>query len=496
MNLPIPVYIFLLLLNGAAYGQSIQAARATDRSNIVFIAIDDLRPELGCYGNTFIKTPNIDSLGAHGRVFLKHYVNVPTCGPSRYCLLTGTYPRGKEFLRNEIFETTTAINNDTRYPESLIELFRREGYYTAGMGKISHAADGKIYGYNEVPSGKPELPHSWDEFVFNAGQWKTGWGAFFGYADGDNRNNLKGNVRPYEAANVEDEGYPDGLTANLAVQTLQKLKKTNKPFFLAVGFFKPHLPFNAPKRYWDLYDEDLLPVADNQAVPLNVSLESLTNSEEFRKYKLGEEKPTLQNRVSDAYARKLRHAYFAAVSYSDAQVGKIMRALKALELDKNTIVVIWGDNGWHLGDEMVWGKHTLSEYSLHTPLIIAYPGIPFPGKASKAVVQSVDIYPTLLQLANLHKQTSLDGLSLCTQLTDPFLPDTSVAYGYFKNGITLRTDRYRLTKYYRPGHQQVELYDYNIDPFETKNIAEEQPFIVDSLMPLLQKGNTGLYQQP
>ncbi len=208
-----------------------------------------------------------------------------------------------------------------------------------------------------------ELPNSWNEMLFEPGKWGTGWNAFFGYADGTNRNELKGETKPYEGADVNDESYPDGLTANLAIKKLKELAVKDQPFFLGVGFFKPHLPFNAPKKYWDLYDESKIPLTPSPDIPNNVNPASLHASGEFNGYKLGEEKAALSKPLSDAYARKLKHAYYAGVSYIDAQVGKVFNELKQLGLDKNTIIVVWGDHGWHLGDDRVWGKHTIAEWS-------------------------------------------------------------------------------------------------------------------------------------
>lgn len=487
-------YLSYVLLQSASCGKPPAKSAGPVRPNILFIAVDDLRPELGCYGNSYIHSPNIDKLASRGRLFLNHYVNVPTCGASRYSMLTGRYPQNQASLQNNIFEKTTAGKEKGAEPESMIELFRRNGYYTVGIGKISHAVDGRVYGYNDAVSNKWELPNSWDQFLFNAGKWETGWNAFFGFSNGESRTSLGGNVKPYESANVEDNGLPDGLTAELATHQLDSLKKIKQPFLLAVGFFKPHLPFTAPKKYWDLYNEDGIELSPAKNIPAGMHAASLHNNAEFNQYKKGEEKPTLNNPVSDAYARKLRHAYYAAVSYVDAQIGKVLDHLKATGLDKNTIIVLWGDHGWHLGDQRVWGKHTLSEYSLRSPLIISYPGIQKPGECSKAIVESVDIYPTLLSLAGCTAMTKLDGRTLAPLLNDPVARSNQMAFGYFNKGITLRTERYRITKYYRKEQPTIELYDHQLDPFETKNIAKQNPVITDSLFLWLRQGDTGLYK--
>jgi iduronate 2-sulfatase len=339
------------------------------------------------------------------------------------------------------------------------------------------------------------LPYSWDEMLFNPGKWGTGWNAFFGYANGNNRNNLDNEVKPYEEADVNDEGYPDGLSADLAIKKLQELGRKDQPFFLAVGFFKPHLPFNSPKKYWDMYDESKISLTPSPGIPKNVNKASLNESDEFNQYKLGDEKASLAAPVSEAYARKLRHAYFAAVSYSDAQVGKVLTELKQSGLDKNTIVILWSDHGWHLGDDMVWGKHTLFDWALRSVLIMKAPGMK-EGLTCSKVISAGDIYPTLMELCGVKMPHKTDGKSFVLLLKKPQSSDwENVAYSYFNDGITMRTDRYRLTKYFRKNEPVIELYDHKNDQYETDNIAADHPDIVKKLMKIWEKGNTGVYNK-
>ncbi len=462
--------------------------------NILFIAIDDLRNELGVYGST-VKSPNLDALANEGSLFTNHYVQVPTCGASRYALMTGQRPSKIVHLKNNAIEFEISTQPETEIPESFIHQLRRNGYHTVGIGKITHSADGLLYGYEEGVSVKRELPHSWDELLFDSGKWKTGWNAFFAYANGENRQSLKKQVKPYEIGEVDDQGYPDGLTANLAVSKLKELKNKKQPFFMGVGFFKPHLPFNAPKKYWDLYQRDSIPLSANPRIPENINLKSLQASGEFNQYALGEEKASLSASVSDDYARKLRHGYFASISYIDAQVGKLLQELKTQGLDENTIVVVWGDHGWHLGDQLVWGKHTLFENALKSTLIVNYPELENQNKRVQNMVESVDIYPTLMELCGISFQHKIDGESFAPILNSNSSRDNSnqVAYSYFKNGISMRTKKYRLTKYFRGEQPDVELYDHSVDPNESKNIAKENPELLAQLLPLLEKGNTGLY---
>lgn len=464
------------------------------KPNVLFICVDDLRDETGAYGNDVIQTPNMDQLAAEGALFYRHYTTVPTCGASRNTLLTGMWPRTRGDADNGASMQRISGKPETESPETFIHHMKRNGYYTVGIGKISHSVDGYLYGYNDPVSDELELPHSWDEMLFDSGKWGTGWNAFFGYADGSNRQSRKRQVKPYEKGDVDDEGYPDGLTAKLAIKKMNQLADRDEPFFLAVGFFKPHLPFTSPKKYWDLYKEEDIPLAPNPYIPENVNKASLHNSGEFNGYRLGDEKASLEGPVSDEYARKLKHAYYACVSYTDAQIGKLMDELDRLGIADNTIVVVWGDHGWHLGEQLVWGKHTIFENALKSTLIMKVPG--YKGIVTEKIVSTADIYPTMLDLCSIEMPHETNGRSMVPLLENPEDPDwENTAYGYFRNGISLRTERYRLTKYFREEQPVIELYDHVKDPNETKNIAAESQEIVNSVMPLWEKGNTGLYQK-
>jgi len=226
----------------------------------------------------------------------------------------------------------------------------------------------------------------------------------------------------------------------------------------------------------------------------NVNLASLHNSGEFNGYKLGEEKPSINHPVTDEYARKIRHAYFASISYIDAQVGKLLDELEKEGLAENTIIVIWGDHGWHLGDQRMWGKHTIFERALKSAFIIKAPNNISSGKTVDKVVRTIDMYPTLMELCGVKTPFETDGKSLVSIMKKPDLQHwENASYGYFRNGISLRTNRYRLTRYFRKQEPVIELYDHQTDPYESRNIALENPEIVEQLMPLLEKGNTGLY---
>lgn len=462
--------------------------------NVLFIFIDDLRPELGCYGNSWVKSPNLDKLASEGFLFKKHYAQVPTSGASRCCLLTGMYPRTRESLSNEAIRISISGLPETSHPETFIHLLRKNGYYTVGLGKISHYADGLLYGYEDPVGTKRELPYSWDRLLFDPGKWGTGWNAFFGYSDGTNRQSLKGNAKPYEKGYLGDEGYPDGLTANLAIKELRDLAEKKQPFFLGVGFFKPHLPFTSPAKYWDQIQESDIPLTDSPGLPENVNTASLHQSNEFNGYKAGDEKASLDRPLNDDYARKIKHAYEACVGYVDTQVGKVLDELEQLGLDENTIIIVWGDHGWHLGDHRVWGKHTIFEESLRSTLIIKVPAAKTSHRTIENIVSSIDIYPTLMELCGVEMPFKTDGDSFARLLLKGKQKNReNISYGYYRNGVTIRNERYRLTKYFRKEEPLIELYDHYTDPGENKNIASERPDLVKELMPLLEKANNGIY---
>lgn len=478
----------LLILPIVANAQ--QDKKAQVHPNVLFICIDDLRQELGCYGS-IVKTPNLDKLASEGSLFFHHYVQVPTSGASRASMLTGRLPGKEQDLSNEACKINLSDREECEHPETMFHHLRRNGYYTVGIGKISHYADGYLYGYTRSKSTRLELPYSWDEMLFDAGKWGTGWNAFFGYADGSNRQSREKQVPPYECADVPDEGYPDGLTANLAIKKLRELSGRKTSFCLAVGFFKPHLPFTAPKKYWDLYDESAIPLSPVPQIPEECHRFALHDSGEFNGYLRGDEKVSLDKEASDTYARKLRHAYFACVSYVDAQVGKILNELEQLGKADNTIVVVWGDHGWHLGDQRVWGKHTLMEVSLRSALILKAPNARKAVKNSR-IVSSIDIYPTLTELCNISTPEGLDGRSFAKLLNTPEERLwQEAAYSYFNNGISVRVPRYRFTRYWHEMRYISELYDYRIDKLERKNIfATERKSIVNKLMDIWEKGCT------
>lgn len=480
----------------ALLGATETSAEEAKQPNVLFICIDDLRTELGCYGSV-VKSPNLDKLASTGSLFTNHYVQVPTSGASRASMLSGLLPDTKADLSNFACRDNFTGKTEEETPITLFHALRKGGYYTVGIGKIGHSECGlKEKGAKETYDSPYEQPHSWDEVLFNHGKWGSGVDSFFGYADGSSRGSMNFQVKPYECGDVDDTGYVDGLTAELALDKLEELSKMDgeRPFCLTVGFFKPHLPFNSPKKYWDLYNEQDIEISEYD-IPEGVNSAGLHPSGEFNNYKKGDEKPSLEGHVSEEYAKKLRHAYYACVSYTDSQVGKLLDKLKELGLEDNTIVVVWGDHGWNLGDMRVWGKHTIFEPSLRSTLIIRDPNAK-KGVKNNRIVSSVDLYPTIMDLCNVNYTTKLDGKSFKTLLTKPKDKNwEECAYSYFNSGITLRTPKYRYTKYFRGAEPTLELFKYKGSGFETKNIASENEDIIKELSPILEMGNKGIYSK-
>ena len=469
-------------------GLASASAADTNRFNVLFIAVDDLRPELGCYGVDHVQSPNIDRLAAQGTVFSRHYVQVPTCGASRYAMLTGRSP-----AKSGVVSSNEALYNGPAalVPEalagaqSLPEQFRRSGYRTVCIGKVSHTADGRVFSYKGTGDGRPELPNAWDDLPTPFGPWQRGWGAFFAYCGGRHREDGQGHRDLMEFTAERDEDLPDGLMAEQAVGQLQSLQKSGQRFFLGLGFFKPHLPFVATKGDWEAMEKVAVPPAPHQEKP---SSDYWHKSNEFYGYKSPFAKARLLSAADQLQARR---AYLACVRYTDRQVGKVLDALDKLGLAESTIVVLWGDHGWHLGDSQIWGKHAPFERSVRSPLIIRAPGVSRTAKSCDALVETTDIYPTLMDLCQpgfTRTQHPLDGLSLRPLLdgSSPSIRETAVSY--WEKVVTVRTDTHRLIAT-RGGDawSKQELYDMRLTPDPVENLAAKQPELVKSLTALLEK---------
>ncbi len=433
--------------------------------NVLLICVDDLRPELKSYGVDYIKSPNIDQLARSGVLFQNHYANSPSCGPSRYTLLTGLYGNP---TNNAIFKRAESIATGANVPPSMPEWFRQAGYTTVSIGKVSHHPGG-WGGEDWDDQSNVEMPNAWDRQLMPVGSWRHPRGAMHGLANGEIRENPS-KMDVFQTKEGPDEIYPDGLIAEEAVSQIKLLSQDgSNPFFMAVGIIKPHLPFGAPKSYYDLYEGVELPAVRNPEKP---SWESTWfPSGEFMRYNNWGKDPN----EDSLFALEVRRHYAACVSYADAQVGKVLAELKKSGLDNNTIVVLWGDHGWNLGEHAIWGKHNLFEEALRSPLIIAGPGIN--QSTSSWIVESVDIFPTLCDLTGLSIPEFSHGESLVPVLQGSITP-SQIAFSYSPNAATLRTATHRFTQH---ESGDVELFDHTSTEKEGRNIAEDNPQLVDLL---------------
>ncbi|WP_199773853.1 sulfatase [Stieleria maiorica] len=429
----------------------------TKPPNVLLICIDDLKPTIGCYGDPVAVTPNIDDLAARGVRFDRAYCNQAVCAPSRNALMTGLRPP-----TIGVYDLPTHFRDAAPDVVTFSQHFKRNGYLAEGLGKIYHTGHGNR---DDVDS-------------WSTRSWRPKASAYVLEKNLAMRKpDAKGKVRgpATESAEVPDDTYADGLIAEEAVRRLETYtKRTDQPFFLAVGFLKPHLPFVAPKRYWDLYDESKLPMPTVNTAPRDAPSYAGTSFGELRNYS---DMPAT-GEINEATTRHLIHGYYAATSYTDAQIGKLLGALDRLQLADKTIVALWGDHGWHLGDHGMWCKHTNYEQAARIPIIVAAPQ-GGRGVASEALIETVDLYPTVTELAGLPMPVGLDGQSFAGVVADPNTPARNfVTHVYPRGGRlgrAIRTERYRMVEWKKPGDArdtaEIELYDYQTDPLETKNLA-------------------------
>ena len=420
------------------------SAIAQKKPNVLFIAIDDLRPELSCYASPQVKTPHIDKLAASAMIFNRAYCQVAVCGASRASLLTGILPTATRFTSYK-----TRADEDVPGAPTLPETFKEAGYVTISNGKIfHHRLDTNERSWTE-PAWRPEGGHAKS---FDPETTK--------------RLSARKRGRIFESPDVPDDAYPDGQIAEKTIKDLQRLAKSDKPFFLACGFVRPHMPFYAPKKYWDLYERDKIQIADNRYRPTNAPA-ALRGSGEFRSYHLADYKEG-----TEAFHRMMRHGYMASVSYVDQLVGNVLAELERLDLADDTIVILWGDHGWHLGEHDFWGKHNTMHLATRVPLIIRVPGKK-PAKTD-ALVETSDLFPTLCGLADLQTPRTVQGRSF-TKLFDT--PDESfrdVIYNRFGPGDAVITKRYTYTRYRNDRGQM--LYDLKTDPDENENVADRPEY--------------------
>ncbi len=422
---------------------------AAERPNVLFIAVDDLRPELACYGKQHIHSPNIDRLAASGVLFERAYCMVPTCGASRASMMTGIRP-----ARNRFVNYLAWAEKDAPGKATINTQFRKNGYHTLSLGKIFHHPEDNSEGWSE-PAWRPK-GISWYQKPKNIELHEK-----------RQKQGKRKRGPAWESADVPDNAYADGVLAEHAIANLKRLKDKDEPFFLAVGFFKPHLPFIAPQKYWDLYDHEKIQLPDNYHVPKDAPKESIHTSGELRAYAgIPPRGPVFQEA-----ARNLIHGYYACVSYTDALIGTLLDSLDQLELSDNTIVVLWGDHGWNLGEHTLWCKHSCYETSMQIPLIVKAPGIEG-GQRRSSLIESIDLYPSLCELAGVPLPKHLQGRSFATLMKEPDAEWKSTAVGRFQNGDTIRTDAFRFTEYTNAKGKLISrmLYDHDADPNENVNI--------------------------
>ena len=465
-------------------------APAADRRppNILLICVDDLKPALGCYGDKLAKSPNIDRLAARGLQFELAYCNQAVCAPSRNALLTGSRSTSLG-----IYGLSQNFRLAAPDAVTLPQYFIKHGWRAEAVGKVLHTGHGNHEDAASwsVPPLKEKVVEYLDPKNSANGQL-TREEAYFTNQKLDQIGKLpRGSAT--EISDVPDQAYADGRIADEGIRRLRAAsERKDTPFFLALGFVKPHLPLTAPKKYFHLHDPKAFPLAAFQRDPTNAPAFATKRGGEIVNYA----PLSVEGLRDEATQRALIHAYYACVSFMDAQVGRVMDELDRLQLADRTIIVLWGDHGWHLGDHGYWTKHTNYEQANRIPLIIVAPGVAKPGGITRQLAETVDLYPTLAELAGLPAPTGpqpLDGLSLVPVLRDPARRVRDHATHCFARGERLgraiRTERHRLVEWKVPGADPasagLELYDYETDPHETRNLAASQPEVVARLRAML-----------
>jgi arylsulfatase A-like enzyme len=443
--------------------------------NVLFIAVDDLRPELGCYGAKEIKSPNIDRLAKSGVTFDRAYCQLAVCNPSRVSLLTGLRP-----------DSTKVWTLDVRFRDTIPDVvtlpqhFKKHGYYAASYGKIFHNPWPDYISWSE--------PHSWPKgsklWSKEAKKRHTEFRKKM-RADGKSEAAIK-RIRPQaaEIVDVPDHEHIDGAIARQALVSMRKLAEKDEPFFLAAGFVRPHLPFVVPRKYWDLYDREKIALASNQSLPKDAPRFAMNTMYELRDYMDYQGTPNPRSgSLTEAQQRELKHGYYASVSFIDAQIGLLLDELEELGLADNTIVVLWGDHGWKLGEHNSWCKQSNYEIDARVPMVIRAPEAKGNGKVTRSFSELVDLYPTLCELAGIPEAKHVEGDSVVPLLNDPSASVKDAAFSQFRRrvgkkdlmGYAMRTDRYRYVEWIdrRTGKAVArELYDHEDDPEENTNLAQ------------------------
>lgn len=465
------------ILVGAFFAlcSQITLAQNAERPNVLIIIVDDLRPEVAAYGDQVALTPNIDELANTGVLFENAFTAVPVCGASRAALFSGRRPTANRFLN-----FNSRLDVDLPDAVSLPAYFQQHGYHTVSNGKVFDATLDSENAWSEPP-WNPD--GGWTSSVVRNARRDDVQRAYL-----DNPPGVLGPA--YERLDVADNAYPDGKLAEKTVDDLRRLSRTDAPFLIVAGFRKPHLPFTAPEKYWSLYDPaDFGLPSTYYSTPAGAPYHPLHNSAELRSYAgIPEDGP-----LGESQALNLIHAYHAAVSYADAQVGRVLDGLSDLGLEDDTIVVLFGDHGWSLGEHTLWNKHALFDVALRTPLIVRAPG--HASSRVDAVTSLLDVFPTLTDLAGLPMPAELDGVSLAPVIGDSNAVVRTAAISRWFDGASVRTRRYRYTDW-RDEAGNVDarmLFDLEIDPDETRNVSEEAEYgeVVDELNALITADQSG-----
>lgn len=472
--------------------------------NVLLISADDLRPALGCYGDLLARTPNLDRLASDGVTFRRAYCQQAVCNPSRASALTGLRP-----------DSTRVYDNGRHFREqvpgvvTLPQHFKNHGYHTQAVGKIFHSSWEFAYCGDRLDDAPSWSARSWwpgPRYYHTEEGGRIARQVFLrspgcGLRTGQMCIHSRlGPQRPVagtdgaewvdhfvmgpitEAPDVPDSALYDGQVAERAIQTLRQIK--DRPFFLAVGFLRPHIPYVAPKKYWEMHEAGKFEPPTNSRPPEGVPPIAMEVGQSVRTY----EGVPLMEPIDEQLSRHMAHGYYATVSYIDAQVGRVIDELERLELSENTIVVFWSDHGFHLGEQGLWNKATNFEAATRVPLIIRAPGIGGHGRTTDALTELVDLYPTLCDLVDIAPPAHLEGTSAAPLLDNSDAPTKSAAFSQYLHppnimGYSIRTDRYRLTRWGELGDRRavagvvgVELYDYERDPGETRNVAEDPAY--------------------
>ena len=482
--------IAAILVLGNSY-----CATANDSPNVLFVVIDDLRPELGCYGNEDIKTPNIDRLAKSATVFTRAYCQAAACAPSRAAALTGLRPD-----TSRVWDLRGKFRVNMPDVVTIPQHFHTHGYHTVSMGKIfhNHMPDRVSFVEPDLRPARymtPEMIDRDPESFYHDEELNKELAQVRQRRLEKNPNAYAGGWaygKSTESFDAPDNQFYDGAQTELAIETLKRLKTKQQPFFLAVGYYRPHLPFVAPKKYWDLYDPEKLKMAPNPFLPKDSPIMAMNSMYELKAcYDLEYVKHPAESRLTEAEARRLKHGYYASVSFVDACVGKLIDSLTDLGLEEDTIVVVWGDHGWKLGEHSSWCKQTNYEIDVRVPLLIRVPGQKSKGAKCDRLVELVDLYPTLCEAAGLPVPDNMEGTSCVPLLNDPKREWKSAAFSqYHRNprvtpdrgrymGLSMINQRHHYVEWWTWDHVAgktgskvaTELYDLQADPLENTNIA-------------------------